>query len=126
MNNQANMNNLINNADVINNHNIIINNNNMQNIFVNCKNNLTNYIDRELMREYLLAEMNYYLWSTAPGIHNNAYGDFLLQQLNVLQNNNFTVEVNNMLNNILNDFQLLNLEQKKIMYNYISNLFRNY
>jgi hypothetical protein len=127
MNNHSNnINNPINNADVINNHNIAFNNGDMQNMFINCSNNMINYIDRELMREYLLTEMNYYLWSTAPGIHNDAYGNFLLDQLDAFENINFSVEVKNMLNNILNYFQLLNLEQKKLMYNYISSLFRNY
>jgi len=120
MNNNANnINYLINNAD-------IINNGEMKNIFNNCNNILMNYIDREMMRDYLLAEMNYYLWSTGPGIKNNEYENFLLEQLNTLENINFSVEVKNILNNILNDFQLLNLEQKKLMYNYISSLYRNY
>lgn len=115
-----------NNALPINNNNIIVNNNEMQNIFVNCNNNLINYIDREIMREYLLAEMNYHLWFTSAGIHNNAYGDFLIDQLNTLQNINFTDDIKNVLSSIINDFYLLNVEQKKLMYNYISSLFRNY
>lgn len=114
----------------INNHNIIINNHDMQNIFVNCKNNLMNYIDRELMREYLMVEMTYYLWSTSVVIHNNHnhnnYEIFLINQLNTFRNMHFELEIKNLLNSILDDFHLLNLEQKKLMFNYISSLFRDY
>lgn len=122
MNNNLNYH--INNVHNIN--NIIINNNEMQTIFINSKNKLVNYIDRELMREYLLAEMNYDLWSTSDGIHNDAYNNFLIEQLNTLRNINFTDDITNVLASILNDFHLLNREQKKFMYNYISSLFRNY
>ena len=116
----------INNNNLINNNNIIINNGEMQNIFDDCKFKLLNYIDRELMREYLLAEMNYDLWSRQAGVYNNAYSNFLIGQLNTLRNINFTDDIKNVLNSILNDFNLLNTEQKKLMYNYISSLFRNY
>jgi len=111
---------------LINNNNNIPNNNDMEIIFINSKNKLMNYIDRELMREYLMAEMNYELWSTSAGIHNNAYSNFLIEQLNTLRNINFTDDIKNVLNSILNDFHLLNFEKKKFMYNYISSLFRNY
>jgi hypothetical protein len=96
------------------------------NIFINSENKLSNYIDREIMREYLMAEMNYHLWSTSAEIHNNAYSNFLIEQLNTLRNINFTDDIKNVLNSILNDFHLLNVEQKKFMYKYISSLFRNY
>ena len=121
MNNNPN---IINN--LINNNNIINNNHEMQHIFNNCNNNLINYIDRELMRDYLIIEMNYHLWSLSTVMINGPYGNFLLDQLNLVRNINFTDDIKNILNSILNDFNLLNVEQKKFMVNYISSLFRNY
>jgi hypothetical protein len=113
------------NPNIINNNNIITNNNDMQNIFVDSYNKLMNYIDRNRMRDYLLAEMKYYIWLTSPENNNDAYGELLIEELNQLRNINFTNEMMNILNNILNDFHLLNVEQKKLMINYISSLFRN-